>query len=203
MPVEKIDKNEDILIDPNLEIRTITYTVKELRASGMVGIIAQHQIVKYFEAENPELIAKRVYSFKMNPQDQALTIKMQVTKRRPNPTAEVEILDEFATPKDEVYLKTMGGLNARIAELEKENLQVRTDCINTYLKATELNTENLRLKSAIEKFGNGNDFDWNVLARIDELEQENAELKKAGEQKTDEHTVECQCKFCIEEDKVN
>ncbi len=33
-----------------------------------------------------------------------------------------------------------------------------------------------RLRGAILSFGNGNDFDWKVLGRIDELETENARL---------------------------
>lgn len=44
-------------------------------------------------------------------------------------------------------------------------------------KIKELEAEVDRLRSAILSFGNGNDFDWNVLARIDELEVENERLR--------------------------
>lgn len=38
--------------------------------------------------------------------------------------------------------------------------------------------ENDRLKRAIEKYGNGNDFDWNVLKELDELREENKRLQQ-------------------------
>lgn len=45
----------------------------------------------------------------------------------------------------------------------------------------ELKEENERLKQAILKFGNGNDFDWNVLAEMARLEEENKQLKASME----------------------
>ncbi len=41
----------------------------------------------------------------------------------------------------------------------------------------QLIAEVRRLRGAILSFGNGNDFDWKVLGRIDELETENARLR--------------------------
>ena len=42
-----------------------------------------------------------------------------------------------------------------------------------------LRAENARLKRAIESFGETPEFDWNVIARLDDLEDENARLKAA------------------------
>ena len=56
----------------------------------------------------------------------------------------------------------------------------------------KLESENARLKTAIEKFGNSSDFDWNILERIDQLEQQVAnyprdhEAEDADEPITDE-----------------
>lgn len=173
MAVEKIENlTGDAEIDPSMEIRTLTYTIAELTGGGPGCIISQNHAVRYFEEKNPELIVKQVYSFKQQPQDQTVALKIRVTKRNPaqtmnatvpitNPArllnagpekpsdAVIEISDEFATLNDKIYFDTLGKLNARIAELEKENTI---------------------LKSAIEKFGNSDEFDWNVLGRIDELE---------------------------------
>lgn len=44
-------------------------------------------------------------------------------------------------------------------------------------KIKELEAEVDRLRAAILSFGNGNDFDWNVLGRIDELELEIERLR--------------------------
>ena len=45
-------------------------------------------------------------------------------------------------------------------------------------EVSALKAENARLKKAILNYGKGVDFDWDVLAKIDELEAENARLKK-------------------------
>jgi predicted RNase H-like nuclease (RuvC/YqgF family) len=51
--------------------------------------------------------------------------------------------------------------------------------------------EIMRLRRAIQLFGNGNDFDWNVLKRIDELEDEVTFLKSelASERRSRERLV--------------
>lgn len=48
-------------------------------------------------------------------------------------------------------------------------------------KIKELEAEVDRLRAAILSFGNGNDFDWNVLGRIEELELENEWLRILAE----------------------
>ena len=83
MAVERIDKNEDIAIDENMEIRTPTYTIKELQGGGPGCVISQPHAVRYFQEKNPELAVKQVYNFKMNHAGKTVTLKIRVTKRRP------------------------------------------------------------------------------------------------------------------------
>lgn len=39
-----------------------------------------------------------------------------------------------------------------------------------------------RLRAAILKFGNGNDFDWNCLAGLDQVEELKAEVRRLREE---------------------
>jgi hypothetical protein len=96
---------------------------------------------------------------------------------------------------EEVRAAELASFVARVEELEAESqeywvlvlkhkeLKKENRDLQSYKKAyiafqecphcvenIELKKENATLKSAIEKFGNGQDFDWNVLGRIDELE---------------------------------
>ncbi len=236
MAVEKIDKNKDAWLDPNMEIRTVQYLYRDLAAGNIAGVISQPQIVRYFEEQNPELVVKKVYAFKNDPQALTVTIKMQVTKKK---SAAIEILDEFATQRDHEYFKSqvekapipepitdparllnagqtesiikaadhdlIDSKNARIAELEghlkrivenptglPEKTTIGTDsfpmvwvpkeaALTEYAvrdrKIAELEKENATLKSAIEKFGNSDEFDWNVLGRIELLEREKESLE--------------------------
>lgn len=232
----------------NTEIRAITYPIKKLREAGLAGTLTQSAVARHFEKENPTLMVKKVYSFKMNHQDQAVTVQMQVTKRPvkkagPIPAGnnksshtsqaleilarETEPIKSYAAvdgvdantacpepitdpakllpesqmtglpektitgtdsfpmvwvPKEAVLVE-FGKRDARIVELEKELEDVwprhifDKKLLAKFDKLMELEHENTTLKSAIEKFGNGNDFDFNVLAEIEDLKEENTELK--------------------------
>ncbi len=258
MADEKIDKNEDIAIDPDMEIRTVTYTVADL-ASNPGCVISQPFVVRYFEKENPELIVKKVYSFKLNPQDRAVIIKMQVTKRpaariinhtpegSSDPAPVVGIADDNGFIQCESLKEpitdpakllnagpgkaTNSGIKTYVAEyISREDLEdgiKEKDARITELEKTidglvregvsqeiggavrivELEKENATLKSAIEKFGNGQDFDWNVLARIELLERfieehdghdSDCEIHDAGSPRTGY----CSCGYSKEKEAI-
>ena len=61
--------------------RKVTYAVSDLKLAGYTGVIAQNQVIGYFHRQNPELIVQKATSFKMNPQDQTVTLVVKVVKR--------------------------------------------------------------------------------------------------------------------------
>lgn len=186
MTVEKIDTHsDDFRIDPNMEIRTLTYTIAELQGGTPGCVISQPHAVRYFEKENSELVVKQIYSFRMNQTDQTVILKIRVAKRGPTPiTDPARLLNAGpeipldCVDKDGLRLRILedeiSEKDIRIQELEKQlDVLIREEVgkeLGGALKIVELEKENAILKSAIEKFGNSDDFDWNVLGRIDGLE---------------------------------
>lgn len=309
MAVERIDTEKVDAADLGWETRTLTYTIVELRLAGMAGVISQNQVVLHFRNENPELIVKKVQSFKMNQADQTVILRVKVAKRRPigselatksaeeliaerepitqghgvecvcgecelnrdlrkittdaldkivdeNPlpitdparllpegegavknytagpiieAADHDIIDgkhariEVLEQQLEAGRETVAKKDARIAELEtqldgfiREGVSAE---LGGALRITELEKENAALKSVIEKFGSGQDFDWDVLGRIERLEVALEYIKDPGKEISIEdifkvcvealgvgtgrpiaprHRAECQCKECKE-----
>lgn len=79
-----------------------------------------------------------------------------------------EFLSKFLTPETKLNDLVTALVNAdpRVLEVAKVIVEDRD----------QLRKENDRLKKAILDFGNGADFDWGVLRRIDELEEEHDQL---------------------------
>lgn len=65
------------------------------------------------------------------------------------------------------------NLRERVKDLEGSLATAKVICDGI----KEIKQERDQARKAILKFGNGADFDWNILGKIDELEQERDELK--------------------------
>ena len=78
---------------------------------------------------------------------------------------------DVVTTAEEYIAELQAELSAANSKIEE--LRITQEAVKI---ASE---ENKQLKKAIESFGNGNDFDWNVLDRIDKLEKENNDYEWA------------------------